>query len=163
MSRRSPPNTGNVIRLCAVTGAPLHLIAPLGFELDDRRLRRAGLDYHEFASLAVHNSLASCLEQFSPGSVYAFTTKGAHSAFDAPLGAASALLFGPETRGLPDVVLARFPEAQRLRLPQLTGRRSPTSATRWPSQSLKPGANRAFPPRPCRRSGLHLGPGEERL
>ncbi|MEC8021320.1 MAG: tRNA (cytidine(34)-2'-O)-methyltransferase [Pseudomonadota bacterium] len=119
-----PPNTGNVIRLCAVTGAPLHLIAPLGFELDDRRLRRAGLDYHEFASLAVHNSLASCLEQFSPGSVYAFTTKGAHSAFDAPLGAASALLFGPETRGLPDVVLARFPEAQRLRLPQLPGRRS---------------------------------------
>ena len=88
-----PPNTGNVIRLCAVTGAPLHLIAPLGFELDDRRLRRAGLDYHEFASLAVHNSLASCLEQFSPGSVYAFTTKGAHLAFDAPLGAASALLF----------------------------------------------------------------------
>ena len=83
-----PPNTGNVIRLCAVTGAPLHLIAPLGFELDDRRLRRAGLDYHEFASLAVHNSLASCLEQFSPRSVYAFTTKGAHSAFDAPLGAA---------------------------------------------------------------------------
>lgn len=119
-----PPNTGNVIRLCAVTGAPLHLIAPLGFELDDRRLRRAGLDYHEFASLTVHNSLASCLEQFSPGSVYAFTTKGAHSAFDAPLGAASALLFGPETRGLPDVVLARFPEAQRLRLPQLPGRRS---------------------------------------
>jgi tRNA (cytidine/uridine-2'-O-)-methyltransferase len=119
-----PPNTGNVIRLCAVTGAPLHLIAPLGFELDDRRLRRAGLDYHEFASLAVHNSLASCLEQFSSGSVYAFTTKGAHSAFDAPLGAASALLFGPETRGLPDVVLARFPEAQRLRLPQLPGRRS---------------------------------------
>ena len=119
-----PPNTGNVIRLCAVTGAPLHLIAPLGFELDDRRLRRAGLDYHEFASLAVHNSLASCLEQFSPGSVYAFTTKGAHSAFDAPLGAASALLFGPETRGLPDVMLARFPEAQRLRLPQLPGRRS---------------------------------------
>ena len=119
-----PPNTGNVIRLCAVTGAPLHLIAPLGFELDDRRLRRAGLDYHEFASLAVHNNLASCLEQFSPGSVYAFTTKGAHSAFDAPLGAASALLFGPETRGLPDVVLARFPEAQRLRLPQLPGRRS---------------------------------------
>ena len=119
-----PPNTGNVIRLCAVTGAPLHLIAPLGFELDDRRLRRAGLDYHEFAYLTVHNSLASCLEQFSPGSVYAFTTKGAHSAFDAPLGAASALLFGPETRGLPDVVLARFPEAQRLRLPQLPGRRS---------------------------------------
>lgn len=119
-----PPNTGNVIRLCAVTGAPLHLIAPLGFELDDRRLRRAGLDYHEFAPLAVHNSLASCLEQFSPGSVYAFTTKGAHSAFDAPLGAASALLFGPETRGLPDVMLARFPEAQRLRLPQLPGRRS---------------------------------------
>jgi len=119
-----PPNTGNVIRLCAVTGAPLHLIAPLGFELDDRRLRRAGLDYHGFASLTVHNSLASCLEQFFPGSVYAFTTKGAHSAFDAPLGAASALLFGPETRGLPDVVLAGFPEAQRLRLPQLPGRRS---------------------------------------
>ena len=79
-----PPNTGNVIRLCAVTGAPLHLIAPLGFELDDRRLRRAGLDYHEFASLAVHNSLASCLEQFSPGSVYAFTTKGAGEALRRP-------------------------------------------------------------------------------
>lgn len=119
-----PPNTGNVIRLCAITGAPLHLIAPLGFELDDRRLRRAGLDYHEFASLTVHDSLASCLERFPPATVYAFTTKGARSAFEAPLESASALLFGPETRGLPDAVLAQFPEGQRLRLPQLPGRRS---------------------------------------
>lgn len=119
-----PPNTGNVIRLCAITGAPLHLIAPLGFELDDRRVRRAGLDYHEFASLTVHSSLASCLAQFSPGAIFAFTTKGARSAFEAPLGSAGALLFGPETRGLPDAVLTDFPSSQRLRLPQLPGRRS---------------------------------------
>lgn len=119
-----PPNTGNVIRLCALTGAALHLIAPLGFELEDRRLRRAGLDYHEFAEVKVHPNLDACLSAFDPARVCAFTTHGARNAFEAPLGAAQALLFGPETRGLPSSVLARFPNAQRLRLPQMPGRRS---------------------------------------
>jgi tRNA (cytidine/uridine-2'-O-)-methyltransferase len=119
-----PPNTGNVIRLCALTGAPLHLIAPLGFELDDRRLRRAGLDYHEFADVRVHRNLDACLSAFDPGRVYAFTTHGSRNAFEAPLGSAQALVFGPETRGLPTAVLARFADAQRLRLPQMPGRRS---------------------------------------
>ena len=143
-----PPNTGNVIRLCAITGAPLHLIAPLGFELDDRRLRRAGLDYHEFASLTLHDSLASCLKGFPSGAVYAFTTKGAHSAFDAPLGAASALLFGPETRGLPDAVLAAFPPAQRLRLPQLPGRRSLNLSNAVAVAVYEAWRQQGFPPAP---------------
>ena len=143
-----PPNTGNVIRLCAITGAPLHLIAPLGFELDDRRLRRAGLDYHEFASLTVHNTLETCLEQFSPDSVYAFTTKGSRSAFDAPLGAAGALLFGPETRGLPNIVLANFPEAQRLRLPQLPGRRSLNLSNAVAVAVFEAWRQQGFPPTP---------------
>jgi tRNA (cytidine/uridine-2'-O-)-methyltransferase len=143
-----PPNTGNVIRLCAITGAPLHLIAPLGFELDDRRLRRAGLDYHEFASLTVHDSLASCLEQFPPSTVYAFTTKGSRSAFEAPLGTAGALLFGPETRGLPDAVLASFPETQRLRLPQLAGRRSLNLSNAVAVAVYEAWRQQGFPPTP---------------
>ncbi len=119
-----PPNTGNVIRLCALTGAALHLIAPLGFELEDRRLRRAGLDYHEYAEVKVHPNLDACLSAFDSSRVYAFTTRGARSAFEAPLGDAQALLFGPETRGLPASLLASIPSAQRLRLPQMPGRRS---------------------------------------
>lgn len=119
-----PPNTGNVIRLCANTGAPLHLIRPLGFELDDRRLRRAGLDYHEWARVAVHEDLAACLAAVAPKRVYAFTTRARRSSFDATFEAGDLLLFGPETRGLPDAVLDGVPEDQRLRIPMVAGSRS---------------------------------------
>lgn len=119
-----PPNTGNVIRLCANTGCRLHLIAPLGFELDDARLRRAGLDYHEFADVRVHGSLDAFVATATPPRLFAFSTRAA-TRFDAPAYAAGdALLFGPETRGLPDDVLAALPPAQRLRLPLRPGNRS---------------------------------------
>jgi tRNA (cytidine/uridine-2'-O-)-methyltransferase len=118
------PNTGNVIRLCANTGARLHLIKPLGFELDDTKLRRAGLDYHEYAPLTVHDSLEAALAGFDPGRVFAFTTK-ASTRFDViAFRPGDALLFGPESRGLPEAALAAIPEAQRLRLPMRPGQRS---------------------------------------
>jgi tRNA (cytidine/uridine-2'-O-)-methyltransferase len=119
-----PPNTGNVIRLCANTGARLHLIRPLGFELDDRRLRRAGLDYHEFTTVAVHATLADCLEQAQPRTVYAFSTRGRRGYSDVAYRWDDLLVFGPETRGLPDDVLESLPEAQRLRIPMREGSRS---------------------------------------
>lgn len=119
-----PPNTGNVIRLCANTGARLHLIRPLGFELDDRRLRRAGLDYHEWARVVVHDDLGRCLDELSPARVYAFSTRGTRSAFDAVFGPGDLLLFGPETRGLPADVLSAVPADQRLRIPMVPGSRS---------------------------------------
>jgi tRNA (cytidine/uridine-2'-O-)-methyltransferase len=118
------PNTGNVIRLCANTGARLHLVQPLGFELDDARLRRAGLDYHEYAPLTLHESFDAALAALAPARVFAFTTK-ASARFDAvAFRAGDVLLFGPESRGLPDDVLASIPEAQRLRLPMRPGQRS---------------------------------------
>ena len=119
-----PPNTGNIIRLCANTGAALHLIAPLGFELDDKRLRRAGLDYHEYAQVQLHASLADYLANVGPRRLLACTTKGhtLHSALDYQAG--DALLFGPESRGLPDEVLAGIPSERHLRLPMLPGSRS---------------------------------------
>jgi tRNA (cytidine/uridine-2'-O-)-methyltransferase len=119
-----PPNTGNVIRLCANTGASLHLIRPLGFELDDARLRRAGLDYHEYASLAVHDDLGACLETIGRPRVFAFSTRGRVAHVDARFAAGDALLFGCETAGLPPAVLDDIPEACRLRLPMRTGSRS---------------------------------------
>jgi tRNA (cytidine/uridine-2'-O-)-methyltransferase len=119
-----PPNTGNVIRLCANVGAALHLVRPLGFELDDARLRRAGLDYHEFAQVQVHDSLEDCLAAVAPGRVFALSTRG-RVRYDTPRFVADdAFLFGAETRGLPDEVLDRVPEAQRLRLPMQAGNRS---------------------------------------
>jgi len=118
------PNTGNVIRLCANTGARLHLVRPLGFELDDARLRRAGLDYHEYAHLTVHDSLAAALAGFDPARVFAFSTR-ARTRFDAmSYREGDALLFGPESRGLPDEVLDAIPGPQRLRLPMRAGQRS---------------------------------------
>ena len=118
------PNTGNVIRLCANTGARLHLIRPLGFELDDAKLRRAGLDYHEFADIHVHESLEAALAGRERERVFAFTTRAAQR-FDAvAFREGDALLFGPESRGLPDEVLAQIPEAQKLRLPMRPGQRS---------------------------------------
>ena len=119
-----PPNTGNVIRLCANTGARLHLIEPLGFDMDDRQLRRAGLDYHEYAQVRVHPDLATALAVLAPKRLFAFSTRG-QVRHDAPTYAdGDAFLFGPETRGLPDEVLDAIPEAQRLRLPMRPGNRS---------------------------------------
>lgn len=119
-----PPNTGNIIRLCANTGAPLHLIRPLGFELDDKRLRRAGLDYHEFAAVKVHDSLVAYLESERPQRLFACTTRGSRAHSEVSYQAGDALLFGPETRGLPQTVLDELPAEQRLRLPMLPHSRS---------------------------------------
>ena len=119
-----PPNTGNVIRLCANTGAALHLIRPLGFALDDARLRRAGLDYHEYASVAVHDDLAPCLDAIGTPRVFAFTTRGQVAHVDACFADGDALLFGCETAGLPSEVLETIPAGQRLRLPMCPDSRS---------------------------------------
>lgn len=119
-----PPNTGNVMRLCANTGAQLHLIHPLGFELDDAKLRRAGLDYREWARAREHRDLDACLAAIDPGRVYALSTRGGVR-FDAPCyRPGDALLFGPETRGLPEAVLARLPAERVVRLPMVPGNRS---------------------------------------
>ena len=119
-----PPNTGNIIRLCANTGAQLHLIRPLGFELDDRQLRRAGLDYHEYATLQVHENLAACLKTLPDARLFAFTTKGSRPFHEVGYQAGDALMFGSETRGLPTHILESLPPAQRLRLPMLPNNRS---------------------------------------
>ena len=119
-----PPNTGNVIRLCANTGAALHLIKPLGFELDDARLRRAGLDYHEYASVAVHDDLPACLAAIGTPRVFAFSTRGHAAHVDAHFADGDALLFGCETAGLPDEVLEAIPAERRLRLPMHPNSRS---------------------------------------
>jgi tRNA (cytidine/uridine-2'-O-)-methyltransferase len=112
-----PPNTGNIIRLCANTGCHLHLIEPLGFELDDKRLRRAGLDYHEYATLKRHHSLQDCITAICPDRILAFTTKASHSYAQMKYRAGDMLLFGPESRGLPAEVLGQIPDEQRLRMP----------------------------------------------
>ena len=119
-----PPNTGNIIRLCANTGAELHLIGPLGFELDDARLRRAGLDYHEFADVRVHGSLHECLTALQAPRVFAFSTRASARHDQVAYAAGDALLFGPESRGLPDDVLDTLPGSQRLRIPMRAGQRS---------------------------------------
>ncbi|GGJ83466.1 tRNA (cytidine(34)-2'-O)-methyltransferase [Pseudomonas matsuisoli] len=120
-----PPNTGNIIRLCANTGCALHLIEPLGFDVDDKRLRRAGLDYHEYATLRRHPDLASCLAYLGldipPGAegprLFALTTKGSHPHHQVHYRAGDTFLFGPESRGLPQDVRESLPPEQRLRLP----------------------------------------------
>jgi tRNA (cytidine/uridine-2'-O-)-methyltransferase len=119
-----PPNTGNVIRLCANTGASLHLIRPLGFELDDTRLRRAGLDYHEYARVAVHDDLDTCLAALNHPRVFAFSTRGRTMHVDAHFADGDTLLFGCETAGLPEAVLMGLPPEQRLRLPMCPDSRS---------------------------------------
>lgn len=118
-----PPNTGNIIRLCANTGAKLHLIEPLGFELDEPRLKRAGLDYREFAEVTVHRSLAECLEKLQGPRVFALSTRNPTCYTDAQFQPGDALLFGPETRGLPADILENLPALQRLRLPMQPGSR----------------------------------------
>jgi tRNA (cytidine/uridine-2'-O-)-methyltransferase len=124
-----PPNTGNVIRLCANTGARLHLIRPLGFTLEDAQLRRAGLDYHEYATLRVHDTLDDALTALAqahgaPPRVFALSTRNATRHDRVAFAPGDAFLFGPETRGLPDDVLARIPDGQRLRLPMRPDNRS---------------------------------------
>jgi len=119
-----PPNTGNIIRLCANTGAALHVIRPLGFELDDKQLRRAGLDYHEFASIRAHDSLASCFAELGERRVFAVSTRGKvdYSAVDYRSG--DVFLLGPETRGLPQSILDELPRAHVLRIPMRPENRS---------------------------------------
>lgn len=119
-----PPNTGNIIRLCANTGASLHLIEPLGFALDDKRLRRAGLDYHEFARIQVHASFTAYLAASQPERIFACTTKGQRCHTEPRYAPGDALLLGPESRGLPATVLAQIPPEQWLRLPMLPHSRS---------------------------------------
>ncbi|KQQ49321.1 rRNA methylase [Pseudomonas sp. Leaf127] len=119
-----PPNTGNVIRLCANSGCTLHLIEPLGFELDDKRLRRAGLDYHEYATLQTHADLPSCLEKIGHPRLFAFTTKGSQPFHDVSFQPGDAFIFGPESRGLPGELLDTFATGHRLRLPMREGCRS---------------------------------------
>ena len=118
------PNTGNVIRLAANTGCALHLVRPLGFELDDARLRRAGLDYHEYAHMQVHDDLDACLVALGAPRVFALTTRGRTRPDAARFAAGDALLFGAESRGLPSAVLDALPDERRLRLPMVAGSRS---------------------------------------
>jgi len=122
-----PGNTGNVIRLTANTATALHLVEPLGFRMDDRDLRRAGLDYHEYATVAVHRDFAACraaLERDGPRRWFALTTAGASSLYDARFARGDVLVFGCETAGLPDAVLAGFGAGTRLRIPMRPGVRS---------------------------------------
>ncbi|MDX9875394.1 MAG: tRNA (uridine(34)/cytosine(34)/5-carboxymethylaminomethyluridine(34)-2'-O)-methyltransferase TrmL [Spongiibacteraceae bacterium] len=119
-----PPNTGNVIRLCANTGMHLHLIEPLGFELDDKRLRRAGLDYHEWADLAIHADLDAYLAARQPHRLFGLSTRGSTSYTQAAFAPGDALLFGPESRGLPQWVRDRIAPEHLLRLPMRPGSRS---------------------------------------
>lgn len=119
-----PPNTGNVIRLAANTGVGLHLIEPLGFRMEDRQLRRAGLDYHEYAAVRTHADLAGCARVLGERRWFAFSTRGERPYSEIAYRAGDVLLFGPETRGLPDSVIAGFPSEQRARIPLKPGNRS---------------------------------------
>lgn len=119
-----PPNTGNIIRLCANCGAQLHLIRPLGFDMSDKQLRRAGLDYHEFAKVQTHDDLATFVHAIQPNRLLACSTKGGQNYTGIQYKPGDALLFGPETRGLPSEVLESLPEEQRLRIPMLPNNRS---------------------------------------
>jgi len=119
-----PPNTGNAIRLCANSGARLHLIRPLGFDLDHAKLRRAGLDYHEFADVTVHENLAAFVTSAKPGRLFALSTRGRNLYTNVQFRIDDAVVFGPETRGLPQDVLDNLPPQQRLRLPMRPDNRS---------------------------------------
>lgn len=119
-----PPNTGNVIRLAANTGCRLHLVEPLGFQLDAAAVRRAGLDYHELAQVRVHADWAACLAALGTARWFAFSTRGTTRYDTIAYQPGDALVFGPETRGLPAALLARVPAERRLRLPMVEGNRS---------------------------------------
>lgn len=119
-----PPNTGNAIRLAAVTGARLHLVEPLGFDLTDANLRRAGLDYHDLADLSVHPSLEAAWEALMPARVFAFTAQATRSFAEVAYEPGDVLLFGPEPTGLPAEVSGDPHVTDRVRIPMLEGRRS---------------------------------------
>ena len=121
-----PPNTGNAIRLAANTGVQLHLVRPLGFELEDAKLRRAGLDYHEWASVKVHDDLGAAIASTGAAAdrVFAFTTRGSRLFGTATFQAGDVFVFGSETAGLPPAIRDAFPPDQRLRLPMRPGQRS---------------------------------------
>jgi tRNA (cytidine/uridine-2'-O-)-methyltransferase len=119
-----PPNTGNIIRLCANTGTRLHLIHPLGFSLDDRQLKRAGLDYHEYATIAEYPSYRHFSNTLSPERVFGISTKGSTCYDQVQYRKDDVFLFGPETRGLPDAILEDIPAGRLLRIPMSAGSRS---------------------------------------
>lgn len=119
-----PPNTGNIVRLCANTGTRLHLVRPLGFSLRDRGLLRAGLDYHELAQVTVHRDWTACSEALAGRRMFAFTTRAGMRYDAVRYTDGDVLVFGPETRGLPDAVLATFAPEHRLRIPMLPASRS---------------------------------------
>ena len=119
-----PPNTGNVIRLAANTGCTLHLVEPLGFKLEDKHLRRAGLDYHEYADLHLHADCFSCLAWLGNRRIFALTTKGSTSLAQCQFLADDVFVFGPETRGLPAEILDSLGAEQRVRLPMMPNNRS---------------------------------------
>lgn len=119
-----PPNTGNIIRLCANTGADLHLVKPLGFSLDDKQLKRAGLDYHEYSTVQVHENWAACKAALSGKRLFAITTKGSTRHSDIEFKVDDVFVFGPETRGLPEEIRSEFTAEHRLRLPMLPDSRS---------------------------------------
>ena len=119
-----PPNTGNVIRLCANAGARLHLVEPLGFSLDDRQLRRAGLDYHEYVDVRVHHDWDACAAALDGQRRFALSTRGAVSYASVQYAPRDVFVFGAETAGLPPSLLGRFPPGQQLRLPMRAGNRS---------------------------------------
>jgi tRNA (cytidine/uridine-2'-O-)-methyltransferase len=119
-----PPNTGNIMRLCANAGVGLHLVEPLGFDLEERKLRRAGLDYREFARVRTHACLEDCLRALAMPRVFGVSTRGATRHDEPAYRAGDAFLLGPETRGLPAAVLEALPDERRLRLPMRPGNRS---------------------------------------
>ncbi len=119
-----PPNTGNIIRLCANTGARLHLVKPLGFSLEDKQLVRAGLDYHEFATITVHESWAECAAGFKDRRLFAVSTKGTQRYDLVNYAVGDAFVFGPESRGLPAEILERVVTQQCIRVPMVPGNRS---------------------------------------
>lgn len=119
-----PPNTGNIIRLCANTGAMLHLVEPLGFALEDKQLKRAGLDYHEYATLQVHADWEACLAALAGRRMFALSTRGSRQYDSVDYQKEDVFVFGPETRGLPQELLETFAPEQRIRLPMLPHSRS---------------------------------------
>ena len=119
-----PPNTGNVIRMCANTGFSLHLIEPLGFELEDKKMRRAGLDYHEWANVKVHANFVAYCESEKPQRIFAIETNGSVRYDNVDYRAGDALLFGQETKGIPEAVMQQIPREHWLRLPMRPGQRS---------------------------------------
>ncbi len=119
-----PQNAGNIIRLCANTGFALHLIRPLGFKIDDKKARRAGLDYHELANMTVHANLEAYLDAKRPARIFGITTKGQHPYHELSFQVGDALFFGPETRGLPTIFLEDMPPTHRLRIPMKPDSRS---------------------------------------